>query len=258
MLHPRRRTVGVRILIVVAQAIVAGLGEPLVSSTLIMPGEDRPLTQGWEIMERLDHVLDAVVDSGECGEIDYGCGSLQRPSGNRSARSGSFAFRVTLGVRGPMGKDFAGTVQQTAETFVAQLMRSKSRRWPALDGADPLFLVRSILARDNARENERTAGSACVTKRDGTLWRSPEIDGALCQDGFVLDIGCSQGSSRRDEVRPVPRRRQLRTVHPCWPGRCDRRTQFVCADGVDFGTDKPPNAVVMNEVIYYLRIPSPQ
>ena len=58
MLHPKRRTVGVRIPDhAVAQAILAGLGEPLVSSTLIMPGEDRPLTQGWEIMERLDHVI---------------------------------------------------------------------------------------------------------------------------------------------------------------------------------------------------------
>ncbi len=70
MLQPRRRTVGVRIPNhAVAQAIIAGLGEPLVSSTLIMPGEDRPLTQGWEIMERLDHLLDAVVDSGQCGEV---------------------------------------------------------------------------------------------------------------------------------------------------------------------------------------------
>ena len=57
MLHPKRRTVGVRIPDhAVAQAILAGLGEPLVSSTLIMPGEEQPLTQGWEIMERLDHV----------------------------------------------------------------------------------------------------------------------------------------------------------------------------------------------------------
>ena len=70
MLYPKRRTVGVRIPDhAVAQAILAGLGEPLVSSTLIMPGDDRPLTQGWEIMERLDHLVDAVVDSGECGEI---------------------------------------------------------------------------------------------------------------------------------------------------------------------------------------------
>ena len=43
------------------------LGEPLLSSTLLLPGEPEPLTQGWEIKERLDHVLDAVVDSGECG-----------------------------------------------------------------------------------------------------------------------------------------------------------------------------------------------
>ncbi|MFD7902730.1 L-threonylcarbamoyladenylate synthase, partial [Kitasatospora sp. NPDC059747] len=42
-------------------------GAPLVSSTLLLPGEDEPMTQGWEIKERLDHVLDAVVDSGDCG-----------------------------------------------------------------------------------------------------------------------------------------------------------------------------------------------
>jgi len=68
LLHPRKRTVGVRIPDhVVAQALVTELGEPLLSSTLLLPGEPEPLTQGWEIKERLDHVLDAVVDSGECG-----------------------------------------------------------------------------------------------------------------------------------------------------------------------------------------------
>ena len=68
LLHPRKRTVGVRIPDhVVAQALLAELGEPLVSSTLLLPGEDEPLTQGWEIKERLDHVVDAVLDSGDCG-----------------------------------------------------------------------------------------------------------------------------------------------------------------------------------------------
>jgi tRNA A37 threonylcarbamoyladenosine synthetase subunit TsaC/SUA5/YrdC len=51
----------------VAQALLAELGEPLLSSTLLLPGEPEPLTQGWDIKERLDHVVDAVIDSGECG-----------------------------------------------------------------------------------------------------------------------------------------------------------------------------------------------
>ncbi len=69
MLHPRKRTVGVRVPDhAVAQALLAELNEPLVSSTLILPGEEEPLTQGWEIKERLDHVLDGVVDAGDCGK----------------------------------------------------------------------------------------------------------------------------------------------------------------------------------------------
>ena len=39
------------------------------SSTLLLPGDEDPMTSGWEIKERLDHVIDAVVDSGECGEV---------------------------------------------------------------------------------------------------------------------------------------------------------------------------------------------
>lgn len=68
LLHPRKQTVGVRIpRHTVTQALLTELGEPLVSSTLLLPGTDEPMTQGWEIKERLDHVVDAVIDSGECG-----------------------------------------------------------------------------------------------------------------------------------------------------------------------------------------------
>ena len=52
---------------VVTQALLAELGEPLVSSTLLLPGEDEPMTQGWEIAEQLDHAVEAVIDSGDCG-----------------------------------------------------------------------------------------------------------------------------------------------------------------------------------------------
>ncbi|MBI0383853.1 Sua5/YciO/YrdC/YwlC family protein, partial [Streptomyces albiflaviniger] len=68
LLHPKKKTVGVRIPDHAAtQALLAALGEPLLSSTLLLPDEDEPMTQGWEIKERLDHVVDAVVDSGDCG-----------------------------------------------------------------------------------------------------------------------------------------------------------------------------------------------
>jgi tRNA threonylcarbamoyl adenosine modification protein (Sua5/YciO/YrdC/YwlC family) len=68
LLHPKKKTVGVRIPDhVVTQAMLSDLGEPLLSSTLLMPGEAEPMTQGWEIKEALDHALDAVVDSGDCG-----------------------------------------------------------------------------------------------------------------------------------------------------------------------------------------------
>ncbi len=66
--HPKKRTVGVRIPDHrVVSALLRELGEPLVSSTLLLPGEEEPLTEGWLIKEQLDHVLDGVVDAGECG-----------------------------------------------------------------------------------------------------------------------------------------------------------------------------------------------
>jgi tRNA threonylcarbamoyl adenosine modification protein (Sua5/YciO/YrdC/YwlC family) len=70
LMHPKKRTVGVRVTSnLVAQALVAELGAPLVSSTLLLPGDSEPMTQGWDIKERLDHVVDAVVDAGECGTV---------------------------------------------------------------------------------------------------------------------------------------------------------------------------------------------
>jgi tRNA threonylcarbamoyl adenosine modification protein (Sua5/YciO/YrdC/YwlC family) len=68
LLHAKRKTVGVRIPEhVVTQAILTELAEPLLSSTLLLPDQEEPMTQGWEIKERLDHAVDAVIDSGDCG-----------------------------------------------------------------------------------------------------------------------------------------------------------------------------------------------
>ncbi len=68
LMHPKKRTVGVRIPDhTVVRALVEALGEPLLSSTLLLPGQDEPMTQGWEIKEELDLLVDAVVESGETG-----------------------------------------------------------------------------------------------------------------------------------------------------------------------------------------------
>jgi tRNA threonylcarbamoyl adenosine modification protein (Sua5/YciO/YrdC/YwlC family) len=83
LLNTKKKTVGVRIPDhVVTQALLAELGEPLLSSTLLLPDEEEPMTQGWEIKDRLDHVVDAVVDSGDCGTepttvIDFSNGEAE-------------------------------------------------------------------------------------------------------------------------------------------------------------------------------------
>ena len=66
--HAKRRTVGVRIPDhPVVRALLTELGGPLLSSTLLLPGHDEPMTDGWAIKEELDNDVDAVLDSGECG-----------------------------------------------------------------------------------------------------------------------------------------------------------------------------------------------
>jgi tRNA threonylcarbamoyl adenosine modification protein (Sua5/YciO/YrdC/YwlC family) len=66
--HPKKRTVGVRIPDhTVAHALLRELGEPLLSSTLLLPDAEEPMTDGWQIKEELDHLVDAVVDAGDCG-----------------------------------------------------------------------------------------------------------------------------------------------------------------------------------------------
>jgi tRNA threonylcarbamoyl adenosine modification protein (Sua5/YciO/YrdC/YwlC family) len=66
--HERRRTIGVRIPDhPVPRLLLAELGEPLMSSTLLLPAEELPLTAGREIQARLGHEIDAVLDGGDCG-----------------------------------------------------------------------------------------------------------------------------------------------------------------------------------------------
>ena len=66
--HPSRRTIGVRIPDhPVVRALLAELGEPLLSSTLTLPGEEVPLNDPDEFSERLEHQVDLILDAGSCG-----------------------------------------------------------------------------------------------------------------------------------------------------------------------------------------------
>ena len=68
--HARRRTIGVRIPDhPVPRLLLAELGEPLMSSTLILPSDPQPLTEGREIQARLEHEINAVLDGGDCGIV---------------------------------------------------------------------------------------------------------------------------------------------------------------------------------------------
>ncbi len=68
LLHPKRKTVGLRVPEnAIASALLADLGEPLMSVTLIMPGEEYPLIGPYDIREVLEHEVDLVIDGGYCG-----------------------------------------------------------------------------------------------------------------------------------------------------------------------------------------------
>lgn len=66
--NPKRRTIGLRVPDhAVVQAMLEELGEPIMSSTLLLPGDDRPLTDPVEIEERIGHEVDAIIDAGATG-----------------------------------------------------------------------------------------------------------------------------------------------------------------------------------------------
>lgn len=68
LLHPKRRTIGIRVPDnAIVAALLSQLGEPIMSTSLIMPGEELPLTDPYEMRDLLQHQVDLVIDGGYCG-----------------------------------------------------------------------------------------------------------------------------------------------------------------------------------------------
>ena len=66
--HPKRKTIGIRVPDnAIVSFLLAELGELIMSSILLLPGEDMPLTDPYEMRQMLDHQVDLIIDGGYCG-----------------------------------------------------------------------------------------------------------------------------------------------------------------------------------------------
>ncbi len=156
-----------------------------------------------------------------------------------------------------MSKHVSGSAQHAKDTYVAQLMGSRVAVGLLSAAPIPLSLVRPMLTRDNARENRKDSWQRLRVRSEAARYSAVRtVTERYARDGFVLDIGCSQGI-----LQEGLRYGRYLGVDNCEQSirlaerKCNRRTQFVCADGSSFVADQPPNAVVMNEVLYYLPDP---
>lgn len=68
LMHPKRRTIGIRVPAnQIVSALLEELGEPIMSTSLILPGEDVPLSDPYDMRDTLQHSVDLVIDGGYCG-----------------------------------------------------------------------------------------------------------------------------------------------------------------------------------------------
>lgn len=96
VLHPKRKTIGLRVPAhPLSMALLAELGEPLLISTLLLPGEELPLSDAEDIRERLERQLDLVIDCGICG--------AEMTTVVNLAEGGPQLVRAGLGPLSPLG-----------------------------------------------------------------------------------------------------------------------------------------------------------
>ena len=68
LMHPKRKTIGMRVPDnTIALELMSALGEPLMSSSLILPGDELPLTDPYDIKDLLEHQVELIIDGGFCG-----------------------------------------------------------------------------------------------------------------------------------------------------------------------------------------------
>ena len=77
LMHAKKKTIGIRVPDNrIIQAILNELGEPMLTSTLTLPGDEFPLTDPYDIHQTLDHSVDLIIDGGYCGMTETSLVSL--------------------------------------------------------------------------------------------------------------------------------------------------------------------------------------
>ena len=121
----------------------------------------------------------------------------------------------------------------------------------------PLWLLRRILQRDNARENSKDSWQRLRDDSEEPRYAAVrEVVERYASEGFVLDLGCSQGILQEGlrYGRYLGIDTSSRAIALASP-KSDAQTSFLCADVDLFMPDQPPDVVVLNEVMYYLPDP---
>lgn len=68
LMHPKKRTIGIRVPDnKIAMDLAAEMNEPIMTTSLIMPGDEMPMSDPYDIRQQLEHELDLVIDGGYCG-----------------------------------------------------------------------------------------------------------------------------------------------------------------------------------------------
>src|SRR5215211_721722 len=133
-------------------------------------------------------------------------------------------------------------VQPATGTFVAQLTGSKIAVGLISAAPIPLFVARSVLVRDNTRENRKGSWQRLRGTNEAARYRAVRsVTERYARDGFVLDVGCSQGILQEGLAysRYLGVDNCEQSIVLAEP-KSDLRTQFVCADGSSFVADVPP------------------
>ncbi len=156
--------------------------------------------------------------------------------------------------------NLAGGATPAAEselTLVGRLMASRFavRALSALPM--PLWVMRAVLRRDNTCENERDSWDRLRSSEEQARYDAVRaVTEDFAADGFVLDIGCSQGILQEGlryrrylGVDSAPASIALAQT------KANASTSFICADGATFVSDESPDAIVFNETVYYLDRP---